>query len=170
MKRSYHLTVRTSHQYKCFRINDLCSPRRGDSGVDQPQEHKQDCAGSWYGRSIAKARTPQHHRSVQKRRRYSAMPPAMRWASRTEQTIMVRRRDPEDRPVASNDISAVREKMFDKTLADSYPASDPPSTIPNPSADSIGLGNMPPVAEGQDNARHRASKANNWSATFVSRS
>lgn len=48
-------------------------------------------------------------------------------------------RDPEDRPVASNDLSGIREKMLDKTLADSYPASDPPSTIPNPSADSMTL-------------------------------
>jgi hypothetical protein len=31
----------------------------------------------------------------------------------------------------------MREKMMDKTLADSYPASDPPSTIPNPSEDSL---------------------------------
>jgi len=31
----------------------------------------------------------------------------------------------------------VREEMLDKTLADSYPASDPPSSIPNPSYDSF---------------------------------
>lgn len=46
-------------------------------------------------------------------------------------------RDPEDRSVAPSDQAAVREKMFDKTLADSYPASDPPSTLPDPSVDSI---------------------------------
>ncbi len=46
-------------------------------------------------------------------------------------------RDPEDRSVAPDDSAAVREKMFDKTLADSYPASDPPSTLPDPSVDSI---------------------------------
>lgn len=56
-----------------------------------------------------------------------------------EQEFLRPARDPEDRPVASDDISAIREKMFDKTLADSYPASDPPSTIPDPSHDSIGL-------------------------------
>lgn len=28
-----------------------------------------------------------------------------------------------------------REKMLDQTLADSYPASDPPSSIPDPSGD-----------------------------------
>lgn len=46
-------------------------------------------------------------------------------------------RDPEDRSVAADDPEAIREKMFDKTLADSYPASDPPSTLPDPSVDSI---------------------------------
>lgn len=46
-------------------------------------------------------------------------------------------RDPEDRSVAGDNPAAVREKMFDKTLADSYPASDPPSTLPDPSVDSI---------------------------------
>lgn len=46
-------------------------------------------------------------------------------------------RDPEDRLVAEDDESAVREKMLDKTLADSYPASDPPSSLPNPSFDSL---------------------------------
>ncbi len=46
-------------------------------------------------------------------------------------------RDPEDRSVALDNPAAIREKMFDKTLADSYPASDPPSTLPDPSVDSI---------------------------------
>jgi hypothetical protein len=46
-------------------------------------------------------------------------------------------RDPEDRRVPAMDEAAVREKMLDKTLADSYPASDPPSTLPNPSVDSM---------------------------------
>jgi hypothetical protein len=40
-------------------------------------------------------------------------------------------RDPEDRHVPPRDEAAVREKMLDKTLADSYPASDPPSSLPN---------------------------------------
>jgi hypothetical protein len=48
-------------------------------------------------------------------------------------------RDPEDRCVASGDIAAIREKMMDKTLADSYPASDPPSSLPDPSIDSLRL-------------------------------
>ncbi len=48
-------------------------------------------------------------------------------------------RDPEDRWVAGDDQSAIREKMLDKTLADSFPASDPPSTLPDPCIDSVGL-------------------------------
>lgn len=39
-------------------------------------------------------------------------------------------RDPEDRPAANE--HELREKMLDKTLADSFPTSDPPSTIPDP--------------------------------------
>lgn len=42
------------------------------------------------------------------------------------------RRDPEDRPVPSDNVRAIREKNLDKTIADSFPTSDPPSTIPNP--------------------------------------
>ncbi len=42
-------------------------------------------------------------------------------------------RDPEDRPARS---AAERvEKMFDKTDADSFPASDPPSSIPDPAVE-----------------------------------
>ena len=41
-------------------------------------------------------------------------------------------RDPEDRPVHPSNEKAVREKNLDKTLADSFPTSDPPSTIPDP--------------------------------------
>jgi hypothetical protein len=44
-------------------------------------------------------------------------------------------RDPEDRPVNSQSKEHVREKMLDKTIADSFPTSDPPSSIPNPSED-----------------------------------
>ncbi len=47
------------------------------------------------------------------------------------------RRDPEDRPIDENDERQVREKMLDKTVADSFPASDPPSSIPDPDEDSI---------------------------------
>ena len=41
-------------------------------------------------------------------------------------------RDPEDREVNRLREHEVKDKMMDKTLADSYPASDPPSTIPDP--------------------------------------
>lgn len=43
-------------------------------------------------------------------------------------------RDPEGRPINLCDRAALKEKMLDKTLADSYPASDPPSSLPDPSA------------------------------------
>jgi hypothetical protein len=39
------------------------------------------------------------------------------------------RRDPEERATAQHEI---KEKSLDKTLADSFPTSDPPSTIPDP--------------------------------------
>jgi hypothetical protein len=42
-------------------------------------------------------------------------------------------RDPEERPAKTP--SQVREKSLDKTLADSFPTSDPPSTIPDPEED-----------------------------------
>jgi hypothetical protein len=41
-----------------------------------------------------------------------------------------RNRDPEDR--SAEHKHEIREKMLDKTLADSFPTSDPPSSIPNP--------------------------------------
>ena len=43
------------------------------------------------------------------------------------------RRDPEER--AAENREQIREKMLDKTIADSFPTSDPPSSIPDPSAD-----------------------------------
>jgi hypothetical protein len=45
------------------------------------------------------------------------------------------RRDPEERPVSEGSEEEKREKMLDKTLADSFPTSDPPSSIPDPSED-----------------------------------
>jgi hypothetical protein len=45
------------------------------------------------------------------------------------------RRDPEERPTSHEDEEERREKMHDKTLADSFPTSDPPSSIPDPSED-----------------------------------
>lgn len=44
-------------------------------------------------------------------------------------------RDPEDRKVDERDPSQVREKMLDKTIADSFPASDPLSSDPAPTVD-----------------------------------
>jgi hypothetical protein len=45
------------------------------------------------------------------------------------------KRDPEDRKVPPDNKRAIREKNLDKTLADSFPTSDPPSTIPDPEDD-----------------------------------
>ena len=45
------------------------------------------------------------------------------------------RRDPEGREGEPDHEEEVREKMHDKTLADSFPTSDPPSTIPDPAED-----------------------------------
>ncbi len=47
------------------------------------------------------------------------------------------RRDPEDRPINEHDPRQVKDKMLDKTIADSFPTSDPPSTIPDPDEDSF---------------------------------
>jgi hypothetical protein len=46
-----------------------------------------------------------------------------------------RSRDPEERSVNRSEQAEIREKMLDKTLADSFPTSDPPSSIPDPSED-----------------------------------
>jgi hypothetical protein len=43
------------------------------------------------------------------------------------------RRDPEERPVSHEEER--KEKAHDKTLADSFPTSDPPSSIPDPAQD-----------------------------------
>ena len=43
------------------------------------------------------------------------------------------RRDPEERH--THHESQEQEKSFDKTLADSFPSSDPPSSIPDPDGD-----------------------------------
>ena len=45
-------------------------------------------------------------------------------------------RDPEERKKVEGDVQQAehnrREQALDKTLADSFPTSDPPSSIPNP--------------------------------------
>lgn len=49
-------------------------------------------------------------------------------------------RDPEDRVIDESCRAERKEKMMDKTIADSFPASDPPSSLPDPDEDSFGLG------------------------------
>lgn len=51
------------------------------------------------------------------------------------------RRDPEERSV--EDQSEARDRNMDKTLADSFPTSDPPSSIPDPEGDD----SLPETAE-----------------------
>jgi len=46
-------------------------------------------------------------------------------------------RDPEDRPINETEPPAKKDKMFDKNTADSFPASDPPSSLPDPDEDSF---------------------------------
>jgi hypothetical protein len=47
------------------------------------------------------------------------------------------KRDPEDRQIDESDVWEKRDKMMDKTIADTFPASDPPSSIPDPDEDSF---------------------------------
>jgi len=51
--------------------------------------------------------------------------------------VRAERRDPEDRIVDPIDWQSKREKMLDKTIADSFPASDAPSSLPDPQEDSF---------------------------------
>jgi hypothetical protein len=51
-------------------------------------------------------------------------------------------RDPEDRLIDESDQREKKDKMMDKTVADSFPASDPPSSLPDPDEDSLTL--LPP--------------------------
>ena len=46
-------------------------------------------------------------------------------------------RDPEDRVIDKRSEKQRKEKMMDKTVADSFLASDPPSSLPNPENDSF---------------------------------
>jgi hypothetical protein len=48
-------------------------------------------------------------------------------------------RDPEDRRINETDASEKKEKMMDKTIADTFPASDPPSSLPDPDDDSFAV-------------------------------
>lgn len=46
-------------------------------------------------------------------------------------------KDSQDNVADQDNARELREKMLDKTIADSFPASDPPSTDPAPLADSF---------------------------------
>jgi hypothetical protein len=46
-------------------------------------------------------------------------------------------RDPEDRVIDKSSLRDRKDKMMDKTVADTFPASDPPSSLPDPDEDSI---------------------------------
>ena len=46
-------------------------------------------------------------------------------------------RDPEDRLIDESDSRERKDKMMDKTIADTFPASDPPSSLPDPDEDSF---------------------------------
>lgn len=46
-------------------------------------------------------------------------------------------RDPEDRQIDETNACETKDKMMDKTVADTFPASDPPSSIPDPDQDSF---------------------------------
>lgn len=46
-------------------------------------------------------------------------------------------RDPEDRVIDEKDSREIKDKMLDKTVADTFPASDPPSSLPDPDEDSF---------------------------------
>ncbi len=46
-------------------------------------------------------------------------------------------RDPEDRQIDQANLRARKDKMLDKTIADTFPASDPPSSLPDPDEDSF---------------------------------
>jgi hypothetical protein len=46
-------------------------------------------------------------------------------------------RDPEDREIDESSEREKKDKMMDKTIADTFPASDPPSSLPDPDEDSF---------------------------------
>jgi hypothetical protein len=46
-------------------------------------------------------------------------------------------RDPEDREIDESSLVEKKDKMMDKTVADTFPASDAPSSIPDPDEDSF---------------------------------
>jgi hypothetical protein len=53
------------------------------------------------------------------------------------QPSVLRSRDPEDRSIDESNLKERKDKMMDKTVADTFPASDPPSSLPDPDDDSF---------------------------------
>jgi hypothetical protein len=53
------------------------------------------------------------------------------------QSVFLRTRDPEDRTIDESSLEERKDKMMDKTVADTFPASDPPSSLPDPDDDSF---------------------------------
>jgi hypothetical protein len=53
------------------------------------------------------------------------------------QSLVLRTRDPEDRTIDESNLEQRKDKMMDKTVADTFPASDPPSSLPDPDDDSF---------------------------------
>jgi hypothetical protein len=53
------------------------------------------------------------------------------------ESLFLRTRDPEDRTIDESNLEERKEKMMDKTVADTFPASDPPSSLPDPDDDSF---------------------------------
>jgi hypothetical protein len=70
-------------------------------------------------------------------------------------------RDPEERH--THHESEDREKSFDKTLADSFPTSDPPSSIPDPRGVERSLGSP----EASDNSLLAGLKVGSWAALSI---
>ena len=66
-------------------------------------------------------------------------------------------RDPEDRVIDERSEKQRKEKMMDKTVADSFPASDPPSSLPNPGNDSFNSWMRQEVAKPFRQRRERVS-------------
>jgi hypothetical protein len=55
----------------------------------------------------------------------------------TMHSAIEKARDPEDRIIDENNPTEKKDKMLDKTVADTFPASDPPSSLPDPDEDSF---------------------------------
>jgi hypothetical protein len=53
------------------------------------------------------------------------------------ESSFLRTRDPEDRTIDESSVEERKDKMMDKTVADTFPASDPPSSLPDPDEDSF---------------------------------